>query len=399
VSEAKLDRRAITMLALGHAADDLSQSFLPALLPFLVSQRHLTFAAATMLILAQNLSSSLVQPAIGFLADKRPMPALIGFGILLAGAGVAVLGLLDSYAAMFVAVLISGIGAAAFHPEGARFANLASGAKKSSGVRWFSMGGTLGFMVGPTFATGALALWGIGGTSLALVPVTVMAILLWIEIPRLRTFLANAAAERELKPLPDDWSAFGRLVLFIVLRSIALIGAISILPLYFVHVVHVDAAIANLALTTQVAGGVLGTYVGGPAADRFGRRTILAAGGLLATIGLFGLSLASTPGIGIALGFLFAALVGFALNGVQPASIVLGQEYLPNRMGTASGLTLGLAFTLGGIFAPVLGTIGDRWGLTASILTAACVAVLSLLAALALPDPERRRALIAARQT
>ena len=168
MSEGKIDRRAISLLALGHAADDLSQSFLPALLPFLVSQRHLTFAAATMLIMAQNLSSSIVQPAIGFYADKRPMPALIGAGILLAGAGVAVLGLLDSYAAMFVAVLISGIGAAAFHPK-VRALPTSPPARRVVGHAVVLDGRHARFHGRPHLRTGALALWGIGGTSLALI--------------------------------------------------------------------------------------------------------------------------------------------------------------------------------------------------------------------------------------
>jgi FSR family fosmidomycin resistance protein-like MFS transporter len=387
---ADLDRRGITLLALGHAADDVSQSFLPALLPLLVAQRHYTFAAATTLVLAQSLSSSFVQPAVGVLADRRPMPWLIGVGILLAGLGVAAIGWIESYALMFVAVLISGVGAAIFHPEGARFANLVAGEKKASGMRWFQLGGTAGFMIGPSIATGTIALWGPGGTVLVLVPAAVMAILVWLEVPRLRGFLTGAAAARAASPQRDDWSAFARLTAYIVLRSIALIGAISIIPLYFVHVVHVDEAIANFALTTQVAGGVVGTYLGGPAADRFGRRPVMLVGAALACIMPLLLVAATGSGGGTIVGFVLCFAIGFALNGVQPASVVLGQEYLPNRMGTAAGVTLGLAFTLGGMFAPVLGTIGDRWGLQLSMTTIAAVSLLSLLSAATLPNPVRR---------
>src|SRR5579875_614513 len=119
---ARLDVRSMALLATAHLADDVNQTFIPALLPYLIFQRHLTHQTASTLVLCQAVSSSVVQPAIGHLADRRSMPWLIAVGLLLAGGGVALLGILPSMPLLFLAALISGVGAASFHPEAARFA-------------------------------------------------------------------------------------------------------------------------------------------------------------------------------------------------------------------------------------------------------------------------------------
>ena len=395
----KLDVRAIALLGLGHVSDDITQSFLPALLPLLVAQRHLTFAAAAALVLAQAISSSFVQPAIGFIADKRPMPWLAGVGLLLAGGGIAAIGFAPTYRLIFVCALVSGLGVAMFHPEAARFANLASGTMKASGMRWFAVGGNVGFSIGPAFATVALVAYGIGGTFLVAIPTAIMAALLVIETPRFRSFLPKVARVRQASDAPDDWSAFGRLTGFVMLRSTAYLGLVSFIPLYFVHVVHVSPAIGNMVLTTFLMSGIAGTIVGGPLADRYGLRTVIfsSMGASLACVAAFAFATDGTGTGALAAGFGCAAALGFFMAGSQAPTIVLGQSYLPNRLGTASGVTLGLAVSVGGVFSPVLGAIGDRWGLHATMLGVVALAAIALAVGLTMPSTERRRALLAQR--
>ena len=393
----RMDRRTISLLSLAHVADDINQSFLPALLPLLVAQRHLSFAAAASLVLAQGLSSSVVQPAIGYLADTRAMPWLVGVGLLLAGGGIAAIGFVDSYALIFIAALISGLGVAMFHPEAARFSNLAAGEKKASGMRWFALGGNIGFATGPIFATAALALYGIAGTGLAAIPVAVMAVLLLLETKRLRTLLPNAKRAVDAKPLFDDWSSFARLTSFIVIRSMAYIGLVAFVPLYFVHVLHASAVVGNLALTAYLVAGIAGTLVGGPLADRFGRRIVISISTACALAFVLVLSFAVQAGAGIAAGFVCVALAGAVITGSQAAQIVLGQEYLPNRIGMASGVTLGLAVSLGTMASPALGALGDRYGLPATMLAIAGLAAVALVLSFTLPHPDDRRAHLAAR--
>ncbi len=181
-----LDVRSMSVLAIAHLTDDVNQSFIPALLPYLILERHISHETAATLVFWQAVSSSVVQPAIGVLADRRSMPWLIAVGILLAGGGVALLGVLPTLPLLFLAALISGLGVAAFHPEAARFANYVSGEKKASGMRWFTVGGNLGFAFGPAFATAAISLWGMHGTLVAAVPVSILAGVVLLELRRLR---------------------------------------------------------------------------------------------------------------------------------------------------------------------------------------------------------------------
>jgi FSR family fosmidomycin resistance protein-like MFS transporter len=318
---------------------------------------------------------------------------------LLAGGGIAGIGFMPSYALIFVCALISGLGVAMFHPEAARFANLAAGSRKASGMRWFAVGGNIGFAIGPVFATLALAAYGLTGTFLAGIPVAIMSVLLLRETRRLRTFLPKAKSAGAKAEAPDDWSGFLRLGGYITVRSMAFIGLVSFIPLYFVGVVHASPWIANMVLTTYLVCGIGGTIAGGSSADRYGRRRVIWASMAASAVVVFVLA-AVTDGPGLAslvAGFAVAALLGVSLYFSQAASIVLAQEYLPNHLGTASGLTLGLAVSIGGMFTPVLGAIGDRWGLHASLLAIGALTLISLALSFTMPDPARRRAILVRR--
>lgn len=390
----KLDVRAITLLALSHVTDDLNQSFLPALLPLLRAERGLTYTAASALILAQAISSSVLQPYIGSLADKRPMPWISGVGLLLAGLGAAGVGFAPSFVLIFVSALISGIGVAMFHPEAARFANFASGARKASGMRWFAVGGNVGFAIGPAFATVAIAAYGISGTFVAALPATIMAMLLLREVPRLRTFLPKGERAKALATQPDDWPGFTRLTAFVLVRSTVYLGLVSYIPFYFVSQLKLSTGLADMVLTAFLVAGIGGTIVFGSLADTYGRRIVidLAMAGTTAGVALLALFV-TAPGMpALIAGFVLCAAVGFVLTGTQTPMIVLGQEYLPNRLGVASGVTLGLAVSVGGVFSPVLGLIADHYGGPhSSIVAIVVLALVSTALGLTLPDPKRQR--------
>ena len=394
-----MDRRAIGLLALGHFADDINQSFLPGLLPLLVLSRHLTYQAAATLVLAQAISSSFVQPLIGYLADKRPMPWLAGLGLLLAGLGVAGIGFAPTYALIFCCALVSGLGVAMFHPEAARFANLAAGTKKASGMRWFAVGGNIGFATGPVFAAVAIGTYGITGTFLAAVPVAIMSVVLLRETARMRTFVPKRNTSKAAIRMPDDWSGFARLTLFLTVRSTIYLGLVSFMPLYFTGVVHTSHSVANLITTTFLLFGIIGTIAGGSLADKYGRRAVIVVSmiGSIVFMLLFA-QFTNFDGIGAVIaGFVIAIPLGIMCSGSQAATIVLGQEYLPNRLGIASGITLGVGVSIGGMFTPVLGRIGDHFGLHASILAIAGLAIAATLLSFTLPDPAKRRVLLSAR--
>lgn len=384
----RLDVRSMALLASAHLADDINQSFIPALLPYLIAQRGMSHAEAGLLVLAQGLSSSVIQPAIGHLADRRSMPWLIAAGLLLAGGGVAFLGIASSLPLLFLAALTSGVGVAIFHPEAARFANYVAGEKKATGMRWFTAGGNVGFAVGPAFATAAIALWGLHGSLVAVVPVAIIAGVVLLELRRLLTFVP-AHATRRSGAGRDDWPAFLRLSAFVIVRSMAYFGFVAFTPLYVVETMHVAPAVGDGTLSAFLVAGVLGTLAGGPIADRLGRKTVMTWSTGIAALLTGTLVALHAP---LAATVVLLAVIGFIFYASQASMIVLGQEFLPNHVGLASGVTLGLAVSLGGMFSPVLGALADRDGIAATMLAVGVLAALAFGIGLGLPSERARRA-------
>ncbi|MGH7328093.1 MAG: MFS transporter, partial [Polyangiaceae bacterium] len=139
-----LDRRGIAFLVAAHAFNDMNQSIVPAVLPFLIAQRHLSYAAAASLVLSLTIASSVIQPLFGYITDRRSLPWLIPAALICGMSGTVMLGLAPSYALLLGATLITGIGSAAFHPEAARTANSISGSQRSTGMGFFGLGGNMG---------------------------------------------------------------------------------------------------------------------------------------------------------------------------------------------------------------------------------------------------------------
>ncbi|MGZ3543126.1 MAG: MFS transporter, partial [Vulcanimicrobiaceae bacterium] len=351
-----LDRRGVGTLSIAHVLNDLNQSAIPAILPFLVAKEHISLTAAASLILAMNLSSSVVQPLFGYLSDKRSVVWVIPVSVLVAACGTAAIGLVHSYVAMFVAAMIAGIGVAAFHPEGSRYASYCSRGQRATGMGWFSLGGYGGFALGPLIVTPTLLAFGMRGTALLVVPGIVAALLTVNELGRLNHFRKHAFARVKAAPQQsDDWHAFTWLTVVVGLRSTAFFGAVTFLPLFFIRIVHVGASQGNLALSVMLIAGAFGTLAGGRMADLYERRTIVRIS--IAAICAFTLLIAVAGALHTPQTVMFglAALLGFGMALSASVLVVLGQEYLPNRIGVASGVTLGLAVSVGGIGAPIFG--------------------------------------------
>jgi MFS transporter, FSR family, fosmidomycin resistance protein len=380
-----MDRRGVTLLSAGHLCIDLCQGAVPAMLPFLLIERHLSYAAAAGLVLATNLASSVVQPLFGQFTDRISAPWLMPTGLVIAGIGLALAGFAPSYWLIALSLALSGIGVAAFHPEAARLMNAAAGRKRATGMSIFSVGGSLGFALGPLLTTTLLLAFGLGGTTLLIVPLTALSIVLVSHLARFlayRTGSKHTGSGTEMLQV-DTWWPFARLTVAVICRSIIFYGLNTFLPLYWVVVLHQSKAAGGIALTILLASGTVGTFVGGRIADQYGRRiVVLVALGMLAPL-LFLFVAVSTLNMTTAL--LLLVPTGLALSAPASVMIVMGQEYLPNRVGTASGVTLGLAVSVGGITAPLFGHIADLYGIHAALLGLAFVPLLGAVLALTLP--------------
>lgn len=376
------------VLVAGHAVNDLHQGAVPALIPFLVAERGYSLAAAAGIALAAGLLSSITQPLFGVLIDRRGRPWMVPVGTLLAAAGIGVAGVWDSYPATWAAVAVAGLGAALYHPEAARLARRTAGADHRR-MSWFALGGNLGFAAGPLVVTPVLVAGGLPATAWLTLPVVLAVALTWAAMRRAGLTRAVPAAGSAPAREPagpagrDDWGAFTRLSAVVVARSVATVGVGTFLGVLIADKLDVPAATAGGFLTAFFVAGCVGTLAGGRLARRWGRIRTLRAAYLVAAPAIAATAWApGAPATAAAV-----AVTGVALYVPFSLHTTLGQDYLPGRVGTASGITLGLAVSAGGLLAPALGALADRTGVAVAVTALAVAPLLALLTAHRLREP------------
>jgi FSR family fosmidomycin resistance protein-like MFS transporter len=367
-------------LSSGHLATDLAQGSLPALLPFLKAEFDLTYTMASALVLAATISSSLIQPLFGLWSDARGALWLLPAGVGLAGVGMALAAAAPSYPLTFLAVLAAGLGVAAYHPEGSKFASYASGSRRASGMSFFSVGGNIGFALGPVYASALILSLGLKGGLLIALPGLAVATGLVLVLRYLASF-APEESPREQRAAAAKTETRGLVLLLVVvgLRSVAHMGLFTFIPLWEIHNGHGEAY-GTLVLALFLFAGAVGTLLGGPLADRFGRRPVLRGSFIAATPLILVYVLVGGP-IGVAA----VTLSGACVIGTFGVSLVMSQEYMPGRVGMASGLSIGLAIGLGGVAALVLGALADTVDLETAVLAAAIGPTLALAVSFLLP--------------
>ena len=380
------DRAGLRLLTLAHGFVDLNQGVLPVMIPFLVTARHLTLAAAATLVLASNLLGSVVQLLFGHLSDRHATTWIIPAGVVVAATGTALVGLAPTLPLMLGGAMLMGFAVAAFHPEGSRFSNYFAGPKRSSGMSFFTVGGYIGLATGPVIATPLMLAFGLRGVAFLVIPACIVAMFLVRELPHFNEVRRSAQRAHRERPGENDWRGFSVMSAVVALRSTTFLAAVTFLPVFAIRIVHANAFQQSFPLFALLAGGAAGTMLGGALGDRIDRRRIISLS--LALTAVFAAALAYTGALALLpLTIVLSLCFGIALGLSAGVLVVLGQEYLPKRIGVASGVTLGLANTVGGIAAPAFGHIGDIFGLVSVFLTIAIFAVLSLAGSLAMPLP------------
>ena len=385
-----MHRRILAVLSYGHLATDLSQGAIPALLPVFKAMFHLSYAGVGFIVLMANISSSVIQPVFGVLSDRLRMRWLMPVGALLAGLGMTSAVLAPNYAVTVALILVSGLGVAAFHPEGYRFAGLAAGARRATGMSYFSVGGNIGYGFGPAAATLALSHAGVRGIGYLMAFSIPAAILLWQVIsPRQREALEGAwvSAPRSADGIPAapqtqnvPKGILVLLVVFVVLRSWVSVGTASFIPLYFTGIRHLDPRYGGMLVSLFLGAGAVGTLIGGAAADRWGRRASLIFSMAILPPLLLMITRASGPWI-----LLAAVIAGMAVVSTFAVVMVMAQELAPERIGMISGLIIGFAVGMGGVGVTLLGAVADRWGLRTAMDATALLPLAALAIAIALP--------------
>ncbi|MGW4325094.1 MFS transporter [Nocardia sp. NPDC004573] len=370
----------IFLLSSGHASVDVYQGAVAALVPFFVAERAYTYAAASGIVLAASLLSSVVQPLFGALTDKWSMPWLLPVATVVGGAGIAVTGLSGSYAFALVFAAISGIGVAAYHPEAARVARAASGGSHTA-MAYFATGGSIGFALAPLLVAGTVAVGGLSCTPWLLTPALAGVA---VTVPVLRALQQRqVAGVEEFTPTGhDDVASFVRMSLAVVFRSIAFVGLSTFISLYIAERMGGSSAAGTVALFVLYLGGVVGAVPGGYLAKRWDRVTVSRWSYVLTAVAIAGVVWVPGPGV-----FLFLALTSVGLYVPFSLQVTLGQDYLSSRVGTASGVTLGLTVSIGGLAGPVLGRLADATSLQVALIPLVVMPVLSWLLLRTLRDP------------
>ena len=381
---ARPNTRVLSLLALGHLVTDMNQGALAPLLPFLKTTFSLSYATSAAILLVATLTSSVIQPVFGDLADRATRRWLLPWAVLLSATGIALAGIVPSYWMLLGAVVVSGLGVAAYHPEGYRTANQVAGDRKATGLSLFSIGGNIGIALGPPAVTFLVPRFGLPGTLGLLGPGLLVAALLATVLPGLIAAPTGNAAPRAAREGARPMrGAMALLIGVVTVRSWTQLGLVTYVPFLYVDILGQDPRVVGLLLFLFLGAGAVGTLAGGPIADRWGSRRYLVASFLL-SIPLIVLFL-WRPG-----GWLAAvalAATGFVLVSSFSITVALGQAYLPKSLGMAAGLIVGLAIGTGGIGVTILGWVADRWGLLAALHLVAALPLAGLVAALCLPEP------------
>jgi FSR family fosmidomycin resistance protein-like MFS transporter len=353
------NRLRLWALTATHAANDFYTGAVAALLPFFVLHAEYSYAAVAGITLAATALSSVAQPMFGYLGDRYGMRWMSLAGLLAAGMGIALSGIVaDSYAAVWIVVAISGIGVAAYHPAATMEARELGGGTSGS-MSLFSVGGNVGVALAPSAVILVVGTFGLSGSVFLIIPGVVLG-LVYALVSWRHLFSTGAPAERSSvltrASIPDDWRAFIWLTAVLATWSVAYVGTSTFVSLYSIQRFGVTTGFASIALSVFPAAGAAGTLAGGWLADRFGRLRIVRTGYLLAATSTIAIVLAPSPVVVI----VATAVLGASLFLPFAAQITLSHSYLPNRIGMASGVTLGLTLSLGGLVSPLLGSVADQ---------------------------------------
>lgn len=373
------------LLSFGHFCSDVNQGALAATLPFLIAARNYDYATAASLVMISNLIGSMIQPLFGQLADKKNLPQLIAVGLFFAGGGMALTGFAENFYFLSVAVMISGVGIAMFHPQAMQLVHkISTENDKGQSVSIFSFGGNLGFCFGPILTTFAIYFFGLKGTLIFILPEIIIFILFknfFAEIYKFNQPQTKKISEKNSSE-KDNWRGFFLLTAVVIGRSIIFHGFNTFLAIYFIRELGQTEAIGNTILSVYYAISAACVLIGGKISDIFGYRKIIRLSFLILLPTIIFFAFAENIFFAVILVLPLGASISFSYSPM----VVLGQKYLPNRVGLASGVTLGLAVSIGGIFAPILGIIADNFGLIFVIYALGIISIVPLIFSLILPE-------------
>lgn len=379
-------------ISLVHLLNDTIQSVIISIFPILEQSMGLTFLQLGFIAFMLNMTSSVMQPLVGLFTDARPSPWLLPLGMASTFIGMLCLAFAPNYIVVLVSVVFVGLGSAVFHPEGSRVAYLAAGPRRGLAQSIFQVGGNAGQALAPVMTALIFVPLGQFG-SIWFTLVAAVAIAVQFRIAAwYRKVLKHAASKPKQnvvkKSLPEHRkkqirNAMLLLIFFVFARTWYHSGITNFYPFYIIDKYSIDIASAQIYIFLFLAAGAIGTFMGGPLADRFGKRNIL----LFSMLGSAPLALAM-PYVGPMWAYAFCFINGFIILSSFSVTVVYAQELIPGRIGMVSGLVIGLAFGLGAIGSTALGGIADTLGINFTMVLCSLFPLIGF-AALFLPKDQK----------
>jgi FSR family fosmidomycin resistance protein-like MFS transporter len=389
-SAPRTDYTILGAISFSHLLNDMIQSLILAIYPILKSGFQLSFAQVGLITLTYQVTASLLQPLVGMLTDRRPMPYSLPVGMGFTLCGLLLLASAPNFAVLLVAAALVGTGSSVFHPESSRVARLASGGQHGLAQSLFQVGGNTGSSLGPLLAAWIIVPHGRGSVAwFSLAALLAMVVLLqvgrWYRVHHVSRSKTVRHAPREALARNKVIACLVVLGLLIFSKYFYLASISSYFTFYLIHTFGVSVQSAQMHLFVFLFAVAAGSLIGGPVGDRVGRKWVI----WISILGVAPFTLA-LPHANLFWTSVLSVVIGLILSSAFSAILVYAQELIPGRVGMISGLFFGLAFGMGGIGAAVLGQVADARGIDYVYALCAYLPLIGVLAVF-LPDLEKRQ--------
>ncbi|MHB0701655.1 MFS transporter, partial [Roseomonas mucosa] len=382
----------LAALSLCHLLNDMMQSLLAALFPVLKASYGLSFTQIGFLAFTFQLTASLLQPAVGWYTDRKPQPRSLPVAMGFTFCGLLLLAWADHYWSLLCAAAMVGMGSSVFHPDSSRIARIASGGRHGLAQSIFQVGGNAGTAIGPLLAAYIVLPRGQGSVAwFSLAALLAMTLLWWVGgwahgqlLSRRAT--GRAAAPHALLPRQKVVMAITVLGILVFSKYIYMASLTSYYTFYLMQTFGLGVQEAQVYLFLFLGAVAVGTVVGGPVGDRFGRKVVIWG----SILGILPFTLA-LPYVNLFWTAILTVLIGLILASAFSAILVYAQELVPGRVGVISGLFFGFAFGMGGLGSALLGILADWKGISFVYHLCSFLPLLGILTIL-LPNVERHRA-------
>ncbi len=374
-------------ISLSHLLNDMIQSLILALYPLLQSEFSLSFVQIGMITLTFQVTSSLLQPVVGYYTDKYPMPWSLPIGMCFTLCGLVILAMAGSFPMVLLAAGLVGTGSSVFHPESSRVARMASGGRHGLAQSLFQVGGNFGSSLGPLLAALIIAPYGKGNVGW-FVLAALLAIIVLLQISRWYAAQHRMAKGKTVAPIVNPLprkqviQAVSVLLVLIFSKYFYMASISSYYTFYLMHKFGLSVQNAQFHLFAFLFAVAAGTVIGGPVGDKIGRKYVI--WGSILGVAPFTLFL---PYVSLYWTGILTVIIGFILASAFSAILVYAQELMPGRIGMVSGLFFGFAFGMGGLGAAILGLVADH---TSIELVYKICAFLPLLGILTIFLPDNR---------